>query len=250
MTEHGKRSPIGTRREKLLQGLMAKIESRSFSHAGVFKKSASGSGGAGGHGGVDAFDPLFNPGLQKLASALSRSNLPPPNLDLMFRSLEAIPKANRSLLAIDELEPPYTAYCERLCSGFGTWDSVPLTLQDHGRSRTLPPPIETEDEVVIGGSCRGSHNGHGVTLPPPPRPDLAHGSDSSSARGSNSSIPVRSSADTGNTSLHARSEHGVLSIPISDLERRLSTDRCLDIFIMKPKQVKLQIRLRSLEREK
>lgn len=56
-------------------------------------------------------------------------------------------------------------------------------------TRTLPPPIETEDEVVIGGSFRESHDGHGAALPPPPEPDFAHGSDSSSARGSNSSIP-------------------------------------------------------------
>ncbi|EIM92204.1 uncharacterized protein STEHIDRAFT_164534 [Stereum hirsutum FP-91666 SS1] len=286
--------------------------------------------------------------IRKVASAWSRSNLPPPDLDIMFRSLEAIFKANRSLLArlkeigtnpsspkalgdllmrwIDELEPPYTAYCERFCSGFDTWDPVrsndrlptmlasfsvvnpppipptgpahpsepPIWTLDElflipkarlkyyrklygrllkgtqpGRSdhrllvgaadkldklvalvdsragirptRTLPPPIETEDEVVIGGSFRESHDGRGAALPPPPEPDFAHGSDSSSARGSNSSIPVRSSADTGNTSLHGRSEHGVLSIPISDLERRLSTDRCLDIFTMKPKQVKLQM---------
>lgn len=58
----------------------------------------------------------------------------------------------------------------------------------------LPPPIETEDEIVIGGSFRESLDGHGhgqggAALPPPPEPDFAHGSDSSSARGSNSSFP-------------------------------------------------------------
>jgi hypothetical protein len=37
---------------------------------------------------------------QKVASAWSRSNLPPPELDKMFRGIEAIYKANRSLVAV------------------------------------------------------------------------------------------------------------------------------------------------------
>lgn len=38
--------------------------------------------------------------IQKVASAWSRSNLPPPELDKMFRGIEAIYKSNRSLLAV------------------------------------------------------------------------------------------------------------------------------------------------------
>ena len=40
---------------------------------------------------------------QKVASAWSRSNLPPQELDTMFRSIEGIYKANRSLLAVSRL---------------------------------------------------------------------------------------------------------------------------------------------------
>lgn len=42
---------------------------------------------------------LFISHFQKVASAWSRSNLPPSQLDSMFRSIEAIFKANRFLLA-------------------------------------------------------------------------------------------------------------------------------------------------------
>jgi len=37
---------------------------------------------------------------QKIAAAWSRSNLPPPELDSMFRSIEGVYKANRSLLVV------------------------------------------------------------------------------------------------------------------------------------------------------
>jgi hypothetical protein len=38
--------------------------------------------------------------VQKVAAAWSRSNLPPPELDTMFRSIEGIYRANRSLLTV------------------------------------------------------------------------------------------------------------------------------------------------------
>ncbi|KAJ7228404.1 hypothetical protein GGX14DRAFT_612697, partial [Mycena pura] len=38
--------------------------------------------------------------IRKVAAAWSRSNLPPPELDTIFRGIEAVYKANRSLLAI------------------------------------------------------------------------------------------------------------------------------------------------------
>ena len=37
---------------------------------------------------------------QKVAAAWSRSNLPPSELDTMFRSVESIYKANRFLLSV------------------------------------------------------------------------------------------------------------------------------------------------------
>jgi len=63
MTDYGKRSPIGTRQEKLLQGLMTEIVRMTtqqqplevgiplypFSHAGVFSKPAPGTEEDAGH---------------------------------------------------------------------------------------------------------------------------------------------------------------------------------------------------------
>ncbi|OCH95804.1 hypothetical protein OBBRIDRAFT_822716 [Obba rivulosa] len=102
--------------------------------------------------------------IRKVASAWSRSNLPPPELDTMFRSIESIYKANRSLGSklkeigtdprglgdllmrwIDDLEAPYTTYCTNYCSGFDNWEPV----QSNSRLRTIlamfsasnPPPL-------------------------------------------------------------------------------------------------------------
>ncbi|KAI1793944.1 hypothetical protein LXA43DRAFT_884779 [Ganoderma leucocontextum] len=288
--------------------------------------------------------------IRKVAAAWSRSNLPPQELDTMFRSIESIYKANRSLLAklkdigtnpkglgdllmrwIDDLEGPYTNYSLKYCSGFDTWEPVhanprvltilamfssscppPLptsspahpaeppiwTLDelfilpkgrikyykklynrllkstapgrsDHRmlsgalekldqllatidsrsnvrvgggttRKEEVPPPIETEDEVVIDMRARQS------TLEPQPRAPGSgptspsqRASDSTRASGSLSSSGRRSE-DTAPTT-DSRTSTSTLSMPITDLERRLSTERTLDIFTMKPKQVRLQI---------
>jgi len=38
--------------------------------------------------------------MQKVAASWSRSNLPPPEMDTMFRAIEGVYKANRSLYAV------------------------------------------------------------------------------------------------------------------------------------------------------
>ncbi|KAJ7783876.1 hypothetical protein DFH07DRAFT_208579 [Mycena maculata] len=104
--------------------------------------------------------------IRKVAAAWSRSNLPPPELDTIFRSIEGVYKANRSLLAklkeigtnpsspkalgdllmrwIDDLEGPYTTYCAKFCAGFDDWDPVqsnarlPSVMSSF--SATNPPP--------------------------------------------------------------------------------------------------------------
>ncbi len=44
--------------------------------------------------------------IKKVAAAWSRSNFPPPELDAMFRNIEAIYRANRSFLkALREIVP-------------------------------------------------------------------------------------------------------------------------------------------------
>ncbi|RPD64966.1 hypothetical protein L227DRAFT_650102 [Lentinus tigrinus ALCF2SS1-6] len=287
--------------------------------------------------------------IRKIAAAWSRSNLPPPELDTMFRSVESIYKANRQLLGklkeigtnpkglgdllmkwIDDLDGPYTNYCSKFCSGFDTWEPVQsnsrvrtnlamfsssnppplptsspahpaeppiwtldeLFLLPKGRlkyykklySRLLKstspgrsdhrmlsgalekldrllatldsraqirvggstpkeealPPIETEDEVVIDMRARQSTLEPQPRVPPSqPTSPSQRASDSTRASGSLSSSGRRSE-DTAPTT-DSRTSTSTLSMPITDLERRLSTERTLDIFSMKPKQVRLQI---------
>lgn len=105
--------------------------------------------------------------IRKVAAAWSRSNLPPPQLDTMFRSVESVYKVNRTLLAklkeigenpsspkalgdllmrwIDDLDRPYTVYAEKYCSGFDNWEPVRSNpkLVDvlDAFSLSNPPPV-------------------------------------------------------------------------------------------------------------
>ncbi|KAG7450419.1 uncharacterized protein BT62DRAFT_927719 [Guyanagaster necrorhizus] len=104
--------------------------------------------------------------IRKVAAAWSRTNLPPAELDTMFRSIESVYKANRSLLTklkeigtnpsspkalgdllmrwIDDLEMPYTNYCYKYCCGFDDWDLVSCNTRlpsiIAAFSTALPPP--------------------------------------------------------------------------------------------------------------
>ncbi|KAJ1020695.1 hypothetical protein NDA16_004087 [Ustilago loliicola] len=84
--------------------------------------------------------------IKKVAAAWSRSNFPPPELDTMFRNIEAIYRANRSFLKalkeigpnpsspkalgdllmkwIDDLEAPYSRFCESYLADFDAWGVV------------------------------------------------------------------------------------------------------------------------------
>ncbi|KAK2461844.1 hypothetical protein APHAL10511_006307 [Amanita phalloides] len=84
--------------------------------------------------------------IRRIAAAWSRTNLPPLELDTMFRSIEAVYKANKSLYSrlkdigtnpsspkvlgdllmkwITDLDTPYTNYCTNYCSGFDDWEPV------------------------------------------------------------------------------------------------------------------------------
>ncbi|KAJ8521419.1 hypothetical protein ONZ45_g1852 [Pleurotus djamor] len=105
--------------------------------------------------------------IRKVAAAWSRSNLPPPDLDTMFRSIEGVYKANRSLLLklkeigtnpsspkalgdllmrwIDDLETPYTTYCTKYRCGFDEWEPVRSNSRLPGVisifSEANPPPL-------------------------------------------------------------------------------------------------------------
>ncbi|SNX84695.1 related to GEF1 protein [Melanopsichium pennsylvanicum] len=84
--------------------------------------------------------------IKKVAAAWSRSNFPPPELDTMFRNVESIYRANRSFLKalkeigpnpsspkalgdllmkwIDDLEAPYSRFCESYLADFDAWSAV------------------------------------------------------------------------------------------------------------------------------
>ncbi|KAG9126521.1 hypothetical protein FRC07_003143 [Ceratobasidium sp. 392] len=94
--------------------------------------------------------------IRKVASAWSRSNFPPRELDALFRGVEMVYKANRALNSklkeigpnpsdpkalgdllmrwIDDLEPPYTRFINAYASGFDTWRPV---QQNPNLSRVL-----------------------------------------------------------------------------------------------------------------
>ncbi|KAI5124637.1 hypothetical protein M0805_004246 [Coniferiporia weirii] len=104
--------------------------------------------------------------IRKVASAWSRSNLPPPELDSMFRAVGAVFKANRSFQSklkeigpspsspraigdllmkwIDQLDSPYTNYCSTYLSGFDSWEPAQcnerLSSVLDAFSTTNPPP--------------------------------------------------------------------------------------------------------------
>ncbi|KAK1232700.1 hypothetical protein PQX77_004176 [Marasmius sp. AFHP31] len=91
-----------------------------------------------------AYSDLLGGVIKKVAAAWSRSNMPPPKLDTMFRSIESVYRSNRSLLSklkeigtsspkalgdllirwVDDLEGPYTNYCTQYRFGFDEWEPV------------------------------------------------------------------------------------------------------------------------------
>ncbi|EIW86628.1 hypothetical protein CONPUDRAFT_134026 [Coniophora puteana RWD-64-598 SS2] len=286
--------------------------------------------------------------IRNVAGAWSRSNLPPPELDTMFRSIEAIYKANRGLAAklkdigsspsspkaigdllmkwIDDLDKPYSNYCAKYCSGFDDWEPVrsnprlPGVLEAFTESsppssnvaqalgmpesacwtldyifllpkariqyyrklynrllksttpgksdhRLLTSAVEKLNVFLATlesrATIRVSFAQESVAVietPPDNRqptpthtgdaenllsPSSAPPSATSSARGSTSTNGERSSRETALTSV-SRESTQTLSSPVTDLERRLSTEKTLDIFSMEPKQVKLQMAPPSL----
>ncbi|EMD42226.1 hypothetical protein CERSUDRAFT_110759 [Gelatoporia subvermispora B] len=283
--------------------------------------------------------------IRKVAAAWSRSNLPPPELDTMFRCIESIYKANRSLGSklkeigtdpkglgdllmrwIDDLETPYTNYCTKYCTGFDDWEPVqtntrlrtilamfsssnPPPLPPSSPQHPSEPPIWTLDELfllpqrrlkyykklytrLLSSTAPGRSDYKWLSgalekldrlmailderattrisaLPPPPPAKALNGTgdnlhsppnsapleplpqpdtprqhpqrESNSTHGSSAnSSGGRRSEDTAPSS-DGRGSGAALSVSINDLDRRLSTDRTLDLFTMAPKSVRLQI---------
>ncbi|KAG8825963.1 hypothetical protein FRC17_008443 [Serendipita sp. 399] len=283
----------------------------------------------------EQFVALMSAIIRKVASAWSRSNFPPPELDRMFRAIEAVFKASRNFLTqlkeigpnpsspkalgdllmrwVDDLEQPYSRYCDAFATGFDQWEPIQSNAKLHGilndLSNTIPtpsnidPPVWTLDalfllprtrlkyykklyarllrsttegksdhallldatatlerlfskaesrlEVIVGEPVTNEEppvfvgpnptNDFDRDLPPPPPlTDLHEGRDSygSSGRASSRSSGQRISRDTGLTFIPPSTS---LNWPANDLERKLSTERVLDIFNMEPRQCRLQI---------
>lgn len=101
--------------------------------------------------------------IKKVASAWSRSNFPPAELDTMFRNVESIYRINRSFLKslkeigpnpsspralgdllmrwIDDMESPYQRYCDNYFTDFDSWPTV------QGNTK-LPGLLEAASEVA------------------------------------------------------------------------------------------------------
>ncbi|KAG8811887.1 hypothetical protein FRC19_003512 [Serendipita sp. 401] len=283
----------------------------------------------------EQFVSLMSAIIRKVASAWSRSNFPPPELDRMFRAIEAVFKASRTFLTqlkeigpnpsspkalgdllmrwVDDLEQPYSRYCEAFATGFDQWEPIQSNAKLYGilsdLSNAIPtppnvdPPLWTLDSLFLLPRTRLKYykklyvrllrsttegkSDHALLLdatatlerlftkaesrldvivgepvvnqepppvmtsnpmrdidrdlpPPPPLTDLHQGRDSygSSGRASSRSSGQRISRDTGQTSLIPTTSLGWAAI---ELERKLSTERVLDIFNMEPRQCRLQI---------
>ncbi|KAI9513022.1 hypothetical protein F5148DRAFT_1273287 [Russula earlei] len=239
----------------------------------------------------------------RFASAWSRSSLPPHELDLMFRSIEGIYKADRMLLSrlrefgtnpsspqalgdilmrwVDDLEAPYTSYCERYIAGFDTWEPVRNNTRLPGVlaafSTTLPPPnasskdsdpqIWTLDELFLLPMLRlkyfkrlykrllkGAQPGrsdHKLLASASEKLDkLLAIYDTRASLKVGSSVPTAQATEDEVVSSHrVRFKRGLTSkVPISltELDSRLAVDKCLDVFTMKPRAVRLQIAPPSL----
>ncbi|KAF7985869.1 hypothetical protein HWV62_43732 [Athelia sp. TMB] len=114
--------------------------------------------------------------IHKVAAAWSRKNMPPRELDAMFRSVEGVYKANRSLFSrlkdlgsspvsprelgdllvrwIDDLEAPYAAYCDRYCAGFDAWALIARNPRQaavlEAFSAASPPPASAISSTESG----------------------------------------------------------------------------------------------------
>jgi len=220
--------------------------------------------------GFDTWDPVqSNSKLANILATFSSLIPPPPSattsdstvpplwtLDDLFLLPKARLKYYKKLYGrLLKSTAPGKSDHKLLVGALETLDRLMDTLESRSSNNVgesvppvLPSPAvhESEDEVVIdlrtqsviqqqlrpNGTLRSSA-------------DTVPGSESSSARGSSISNGERLSQETATTSV-SRASSATLSMPISDLERRLSTQQTLDIFTMKPKVVRLQMTPPSL----
>ncbi|KAG6842579.1 hypothetical protein C0991_000105 [Blastosporella zonata] len=229
--------------------------------------------------GFDSWEPIqSNAKLATILTAFSASNPPPPSatasnatdpatwtLDDLFLLPKARVKYYKKLYnRLLKSTVPGRSDHKLLIGALETLDQLLNTLESRSSVKVgqptsavvspapislplpSPPHEEVVEEVVIDLRTQSVIQQQGkqnidVRL----SADTHAGSETSSARDSSVSGGERSSRETTSTSVSGASS-ATLSMPISDLERRLSTQRTLDIFTMKPKVVRLQMTPSSL----
>ncbi|KAG6877638.1 hypothetical protein C0993_005347 [Termitomyces sp. T159_Od127] len=220
--------------------------------------------------GFDSWEPIrSNAKLGNILIAFSASNPPPSStsgsdvtspptwtLDDLFLLPKARLKYYKKLYGrlLKSTAPGKSDY-KLLVGALETLDLLLATLESRGfirvgnsdaASSAPPPPHEPVDEVVIDFRTRSVIEQHNQQTPDLRLSADTHvGSESSSARSSSVSGGESFSRETPTTPI-SRVSSATLSTPISDLERRLSTERTLDIFTMKSKIVRLQMASSSL----
>ncbi|KAH9937083.1 uncharacterized protein B0H18DRAFT_1081365 [Fomitopsis serialis] len=214
--------------------------------------------------------------IRKVAGAWS-------DLDAMFRSIESIYKANRSLHSklkdigadpsspkalVDDLETPYTAYCTKYVKGFDTWDPV----QNNDRLRTtlaiysatnpppLPPssplhpsepPLWTLDQFyyrkLYSRLLKGTSPGRSDhRLLSSAMEKLAKLMNTLDGRLAIDVASVSGRPEPSNAPPDSQTSPPPMPSTVAALERRLSSERTLDIFTMQPRQIRLQLSPPSL----
>ncbi|KAG6845765.1 hypothetical protein H0H87_003819 [Tephrocybe sp. NHM501043] len=224
--------------------------------------------------GFDSWEPIqSNPKLPTILATFSASNPPPLSATASNASdppvwtlddLFLLPKArvkyykklyNRLLKSTAPGKSDHKLLLgalESLDQLLNTLDSRSSVTVGHPISSAVSPapsaapplslPHEDEDVVIDLRTQSVIHHQNKQIFDVRLSADTHAGSETSSAR---DSAGERSSRETASTSL-SRTSSATLSMPISDLERRLSTQRTLDIFTMKPKAVRLQMAPPSL----
>ncbi|KAG5342380.1 hypothetical protein C0989_002215 [Termitomyces sp. Mn162] len=222
--------------------------------------------------GFDVWEPIrSNAKLANILTTFSASNPPPSSaiasntinpptwtLDDLFLLPKARLKYYKKLYGrLLKSTAPGKSDHKLLIGALESLDQLLATLESRSSIRVgeldteLPTPLplldgESVEEVVIDLRTQSviehqNRQNSDVRL----SADTHPGSESSSTRDSSVSGGERYSRETPTTTV-SRASSTTLSMPLSDLERRLSTQRTLDIFTMKPKIVRLQMAPPSL----
>lgn len=162
-------------------------DSHGSFHGGSHNDEHGGGGGSGSGEGKDkskkvnplqdlietetAYVAELSKVIKKVAGAWSRHNLPPAELDTMFRNIESIYRINRAFLKslkeigpnpsspralgdllmrwIDDLEQPYVRFCENYFTDFDTWPGVQTNVRLKELLKEISAPTSPDGVPTI-----------------------------------------------------------------------------------------------------